>query len=227
MFKDMIDILKNYKPRRSDYKIKKDALVINAQNFYDRREMIIEVFKNKLFPLYSGNYCHDLEEEETPKSDNEESEKGKASVSKLEKKPIDLDKVLNPALMQKYFYNSSLREVAKQLEDLKHQDKTSVEHNNEMALLVVGLTRLEKDIRNIPENEVKNKKLDLLTNTVTEIIHNIQSLENMPDLETEEEATQRKKGQGLKIMTPKQMLLRLPILLAELKAGNNSQKLKN
>ena len=28
-------------------------------------------------------------------------------------------------------------------------------------------------------------------------------------------------------MTPKQMILRLPILLAQLKAGNNSQKLKN
>ena len=28
-------------------------------------------------------------------------------------------------------------------------------------------------------------------------------------------------------MTPKQMITRLPILLAQLKAGNNSQKLKN
>ena len=36
-----------------------------------------------------------------------------------------------------------------------------------------------------------------------------------------------KKGKGLKIMTPKQMITRLPILLAQLKAGNNSQKRKN
>ena len=28
-------------------------------------------------------------------------------------------------------------------------------------------------------------------------------------------------------MRPKQMIIRLPILLAQLKAGNNSQKLKN
>ena len=33
-------------------------------------------------------------------------------------------------------------------------------------------------------------------------------------------------GQGLRIMTSKQMITRLPILLAKLKAGNNSQKLK-
>ena len=47
---------------------------------------------------------------------------------------------------------------------------------------------------------------------------------NMPDLESEESVT---KGQGLKILTPNQMLSRLPITLAQLKAGNNSEKLKN
>ena len=35
------------------------------------------------------------------------------------------------------------------------------------------------------------------------------------------------KGSGLKILTPNQMLSRLPISLAQLKAGNNSEKLKN
>ena len=34
-------------------------------------------------------------------------------------------------------------------------------------------------------------------------------------------------GSGLKILTPQQMLARLPILLAQIKAGNNSQELKN
>ena len=38
---------------------------------------------------------------------------------------------------------------------------------------------------------------------------------------------QNQEGQGLKILTPQQMLSRLPISLAQLKAGNNSQKLKN
>ena len=36
-----------------------------------------------------------------------------------------------------------------------------------------------------------------------------------------------KKGDGLKIMTLNQLLTRLPILLAQKKAGNNSQKLNN
>ena len=33
------------------------------------------------------------------------------------------------------------------------------------------------------------------------------------------------KGKGLKILTPKQMLKRLPIALAQVKAGNNSESL--
>ena len=36
-----------------------------------------------------------------------------------------------------------------------------------------------------------------------------------------------KKGEGLKILTNKQMLNRLPILLAQIQAGNNSIKFKN
>ena len=52
---------------------------------------------------------------------------------------------------------------------------------------------------------------------------------DMPDLESEESAEQRRnqKEQGLKILTPKQMISRPPISLAQLKAGNDSQKLKN
>ena len=38
---------------------------------------------------------------------------------------------------------------------------------------------------------------------------------------------QNQKGQRLKILTPQQMLSRLPISLAQLKAGKNSQGLKN
>ena len=51
----------------------------------------------------------------------------------------------------------------------------------------------------------------------------------MLELESEESAEQRRnqQGKGLKILTPSQMFGRLPISLAQLKAGNNSEKLKN
>ena len=37
----------------------------------------------------------------------------------------------------------------------------------------------------------------------------------------------KQEGTGFKILTPKQMLQRLPIALAQIKAGNNSQSLLN
>ena len=37
----------------------------------------------------------------------------------------------------------------------------------------------------------------------------------------------KQEGQGLKILTPNQMLKRLPIALAQKKAGNNSESLLN
>ena len=52
---------------------------------------------------------------------------------------------------------------------------------------------------------------------------------DIPELESKESVEQNKKQRevGIKILTPDQMLSRLPITLAKLKAGNNSQKLIN
>ena len=63
------------------------------------------------------------------------------------------------------------------------------------------------------KEEIENKKPDKILKTVEEIL-------NFNQLE-------QQKGEGLKILTPNQMLSRLPITLAQLKAGNNSEKLKN
>ena len=90
------------------------------------------------------------------------------------------------------------------------------------------LRDLKNYIKNMSENEVKNKKIDLLAGLVEKILDTDEQL-NTPELETEESAEQRRnqQGQGFKIVTPEQILSRLPISLAQLKAGNNSQKLKN
>ena len=105
------------------------------------------------------------------------------------------------------------------------------------ALLEVNLSDLKKDIRNMSDDEIKNKNLDLIAYFVEKILVTVKKINNqeeqlnttdMPESEDEEEAAQRQqKGQRLKILTPKQMIIRLSILLAQLKAGTNSQKLKN
>ena len=46
-------------------------------------------------------------------------------------------------------------------------------------------------------------------------------------LEAKDQALKEQYGEGLKILTPNQMLKRLPIALAQVKAGNNSESLLN
>ena len=50
-----------------------------------------------------------------------------------------------------------------------------------------------------------------------------EELDDLPPLRGNEEVKERK---GLKILTPNKLLIRLPILLAQIKAGNNSYKFK-
>ena len=47
----------------------------------------------------------------------------------------------------------------------------------------------------------------------------------MPPLEGDEEEV--REGKGFKILAPNKLLTRLPILLVQIKSGNNSYKLKN
>ena len=88
----------------------------------------------------------------------------------------------------------------------------------------------------ITRNQKKKKKEKKSTNyecLLREIIrtklNKIPDTTDMPELESEESAAEirNQPGKGLKILTPDQMLSRLSISLSQLKAGNNSQKLKN
>ena len=55
-----------------------------------------------------------------------------------------------------------------------------------------------------------------------------ETIDMSSELETAESTEQKNhEGQGLKISTPQQILTKLTISLAQLKVGNNSQKLKN
>ena len=63
-------------------------------------------------------------------------------------------------------------------------------------------------------NDVKNAVFgSLLPSELEDNIENI-DIRDKPPLETEKEAAERQKGQGLKIITPKQLITRLPIFWA-------------
>ena len=55
----------------------------------------------------------------------------------------------------------------------------------------------------------------------------IKFIEDYGSMILEAKRIARQEGEGLKILTPNQMLKRLPIALAQIKAGNNSESLLN
>ena len=71
--------------------------------------------------------------------------------------------------------------------------------------------------------------LSLLKEIADELSYKKSNTTDMPKLENEESAGERRNqsARGLNILTPDQIHSRLPISLAQLRAGNNSQKLKN
>ena len=78
-----------------------------------------------------------------------------------------------------------------------------------------GLKDLKEEIKKISEKEIDIEKPNEIVGVVEMI------------LTFNKQQQQQQSGKGLKVLTPNQMLSRLPVTLAQLKAGNNSCKLKN
>ena len=74
------------------------------------------------------------------------------------------------------------------------------------------LNNFRRNVMRITSDEMAAKRPFKIMNTVARILDFNKYIQE---------------GQGLKILTPQQMLSRFPILLAQLKAGSNSEKLKN
>ena len=86
-------------------------------------------------------------------------------------------------------------------------------NKNQVYLIENTLTRIKNIVRNVPkDNPLKTEE----NKQIIDIVERILELNSENQL-----------GLGLKILTPNQMLRRLPISLPQLKAGNNSEKLKN
>ena len=80
------------------------------------------------------------------------------------------------------------------LKNYRNNPKTFQIFNDFIDRLNIGLKRLENDIKNISEDEVGNKTLNYLRDVVRTIVDGTQKLDDMPDLESEESATERQQG---------------------------------
>ena len=88
-------------------------------------------------------------------------------------------------------------------------------NKNEDQIYVIKkvLNRMKKIFEKVPEDKKSMIEED------KKIINIVENIFYFNQVEQE--------GEGLKMLTPNQMFSRLPISLAQLKAGNNSEKLKN
>ena len=98
--------------------------------------------------------------------------------------------------------------LAKKLNEIKNKK----ENDKLVNVIKSRLTDLKNEIKEMSEDEKKIEKPDKILKIVEEIL---------------EFNKQNQSGKGLKILTTNQMLGRLPIYLAPLKAGNNSEELKD
>ena len=118
------------------------------------------------------------------------------------------DAHVNSELFKKHFKVKTPSLMYKVLR--KTNDK---EKNSELVnIFNSGLEDLKEEIKKMSKEEIEIEKPDEIVRVVEMIL---------------DFNKQNQQGKGLKILTPNQMLSRLPITLAQLKAGNNSEKLIN
>ena len=156
--------------------------------------------------LRLGDYTYPSEEEEQEdKQDKETTDVNKFNESII-KKGMDIK---NMELFNKHFNYQTPSVLLKDLYTTK--DKTK---NDELVNVInIRLKGLKEEIEKMSKAEKEIEKPD----KIVEIVEDILKFNEQ----------QQQSGKGLKILTPNQMLNRLPIALAQLQAGNNSNKLKN
>ena len=117
-------------------------------------------------------------------------------------------KDIDDGLFNYYFNFVEPSDLAKKLIEIKDKKK----NNDFVEEIKNRWSKLKDDIEEMPEEKRENEKPDKILKIVEEIL---------------KFNKQNQSGEGLKILTANQMLNRIPISLAQLKPGNNSEKLKN
>ena len=192
--------LKAYAPRDNKYVEAKNKLVNNVKKFYKGREKIIEGFKNRVFPVY-----YDERHEYQMKVEREIEEEEKEEFFKYIE---DESKDIGYILFSYYFNFVEPIDMAKKLFEIKDKKK----NDDFVEEIKNGWSNLKDKTEKTPGDVKENERIEKILKIVKGILKFNE---------------QDQQGQGIKILTPNQMLNRLPIALAQLKAGNNSNKLKN
>ena len=149
-----------------------------------------------------------------------DKKKNSKNKKKNRKKTIDTDEYfewminkedehVNQEMFQKYFKIQKPSLMYKVLRTINDKETNS----SLLYMFNSALKDLKEETKNMSTEEKEIKKPD-------EIIRAVKMILDFNEIK-------QQKGQSIKILTPNQMLNRLSIALAQLQAGNNSNKLKN
>ena len=111
-------------------------------------------------------------------------------------------------------------EITKSLKKLRNKLINFSEFNEENNKFMDNVVKFEYS-----QSEKEPGSVSLNQNKMRRYIKSLKDIADLYNLKSGSDVS--KKGEGLKILNNKQMLNRLPILLAQIQAGNNSNKLKN
>ena len=205
--------LNKLKTRAKDNKKRKEEVLTNVGDIYNE---LYDIYKNKYNIKVnslsakdkkklnykqlrlSDNYLYSSEEEQ--KEQDEKQDEKSFGLDDLIELIINREELpINNELFKKHFQLESPILMHKILYDTKDKEKKSKLLN----IFNSGLKDLEKEIKEMSKEEIENEKPYIL----------------------DFNRIKQQEGQGIKIVTPNQMLNRLPIALALLKAGNNSNEI--
>ena len=185
----------------------KQEVLINAGDIY-----------NELYDLYKNKYNKEINSLNTKNRKNfdykklrlsddyqysseEEQEETKTDMNEITKYIAEEETDINEALFKRHFNfqrPSNIFNSLNNINDIKQKNKL-------INVIISGLKVMF-------EEERETEKPDKIVEIVEEILRFNK---------------QKQEGQGIKTLTPDEMLSRLPISLAQLQAGNNSEKMKN
>ena len=151
---------------------------------------------------------NEIQKEEEREINNIKNKNGLIHSEKLMRKIGFKERDINSELVKKHFFTYDLGNV---LKTFKKSKNNSERNKIQVSMIKNRLRDLKEKITDMSEEEKKIEK----PNEIVDIVENIL------------EFNRQQQGQDLKILTPNEMLSRLPVTLAQLKAENNSEKLKN
>ena len=188
--------------------MQKNNLVKNAEKIYKGREKIIEVFIKEILLID----CNTEGRSQIQEDKNIRNENALIDYKRLPR----LIRLKHRNINELARRNFLVQDLGELLEKLKRLENNSARNKIQVSVINKGLKDFKEEIKDTSEQEKEIKNPHEIINLV----------ENILEFNRQQQQQQQQQpGQGLKMLTPNQILSRLPISLAQLKAEKLKQLL--